>query len=433
MIKSIKPRHPQTKVKHLILDRYLGAWGSIIIHGLKSQPTVLHLVYIDCNASYGRFAGELEDKITKREVLSVYGSPIIGVNRLDSLTKWAKDKYGKVVRTSSILIEKDPKIFHELKQSLSMAGLDHRVKETDNFSALKNGEIALLCEDSTLMASKLVSYTQSGSKFSFFLLDPYGPTGIPLSFVSEIIRHRKHDVIINMPYQDLHKKSGIVTKLNLGSAEIELVRNYDEMFGNNKWQNIARQLDPNAIWEEEESPNPSDLTVTRAAEARDLEEELITCYKESLQSADPDLTVKSMKLRFPDKERTMYYLYLTTHDPTGALQMNKVLSEAWQQEHVLRWDLKQSKKHEKLMMMPLFEVPAPPLETPQRASTEEIANHIVRLLKGKSSTRKGIYRILANEPYFADEINKALNSLKKQKRASFDDAQGINTRITIMD
>ena len=157
MIKSIKPRHTQTKVKHLILDRYLGAWGSIIIHGLKSQPTVLHLVYIDCNASYGRFAGELEDKITKREVLSVYGSPIIGVNRLDSLTKWAKDKYGKVVRTSSILIEKDPKIFHELKQSLSMAGLDHRVKETDNFSALKNGEIALLCEDSTLMASKLFS------------------------------------------------------------------------------------------------------------------------------------------------------------------------------------------------------------------------------------------------------------------------------------
>jgi three-Cys-motif partner protein len=206
MKKGIIPRPPQTKVKHLILDKYLEAWGSIIIHGLKSQPTILHFVYIDCNASYGRYAGELDDKITQRGVQNVFGSPIIGVNRLDLLANWARGSYGKEVRTSSILIEKDPKIFNELKQSLSMAGLDHRAKETDNFSTLKDGEIAILCGDSTLLASKLVDYTQSGSKFSFFLLDPYGPTGIPISFVSEIIRQNRHDVIINMPYQDLHKK-----------------------------------------------------------------------------------------------------------------------------------------------------------------------------------------------------------------------------------
>jgi hypothetical protein len=225
-------------------------------------------------------------------------------------------------------------------------------------------------------------------------------------------------------------KTSIKKESNLISAEKEFARNYDEMFGNNKWQNIARELDPNVIWEEEESLNPSDIFVKRADEARNLEEELINCYRESLQSVDQNLTVKSMKLHFPDKDRPMYYLYLTTHDPTGALQMNKVLWEAWHQEHVLRWDLRQSKKLG--LQMQLFETVAPPLETPQRASTEEIADHIVRLLKGKTITKKGIYKILANELYFADEINKALNALKRQKKASFDDTRGINTRITII-
>jgi hypothetical protein len=38
------------------------------------------------------------------------------------------------------------------------------------------------------MASKLINYSQSSYKFSFFALDPFGPTGIPLNFVHEIIR-----------------------------------------------------------------------------------------------------------------------------------------------------------------------------------------------------------------------------------------------------
>ncbi len=64
-MKPIKPRPPQTRVKHIILEKYLRAWGSIIIHGLKSQSRNLHFVYIDCNASYGRYAGELKRELDK--------------------------------------------------------------------------------------------------------------------------------------------------------------------------------------------------------------------------------------------------------------------------------------------------------------------------------------------------------------------------------
>ena len=415
---DIKPRHPQTKVKHIILEKYLAAWGGIIVNGFRRRPTDLHLVYIDCNASNGRFDGELEDVLAKRATQAIFGSPIIGVRALDSLTVWARNSAGINLHTNSILIEREPKIFSELKQSLKMAGLTQRMKETDTFTTLQNGQIAILCEDSTSIASKLVNYTQSGYKFSFFLLDPYGPTGIPLSFVGEIIRQQRHDVIINMPYQDLHKKSGIVTKSNLTPAESEIVKNYDAMFGHGAWRNIAKELDPDAIWNENETD-----------EARDLEQELMNCYRESLQSVDQDLTVKSIRLRFPDRERTMYYLYLTTHDPNGALEMNKVLWDAWQQEHELRWEYMESKKRGS--QLPLFELAAPPLEVPGRASTEEIAKYILSLLAGKTLTRKGIYKALANELYFATEIDSALRSLRKQKQAFFDNPLENKTPIKI--
>lgn len=73
---SIKSRPPQTKVKHTILEKYLNAWGGIIINGLRKQLTNIHLVYIDCNASTGRFAGELEAAVAKREAQLVYGSVV---------------------------------------------------------------------------------------------------------------------------------------------------------------------------------------------------------------------------------------------------------------------------------------------------------------------------------------------------------------------
>jgi three-Cys-motif partner protein len=423
---DIKPRHPQTRVKHSILEKYLHSWGSIIINGLRNQPNPLHFVYIDCNASYGRYAGELRDSFGEQTSSPVFGSPIIGIRTLDSLATWAKATYGKRVLTNAILIEKDPKIFSELKRSLSLANLLQRTQETESFLTLKDTEVALLCEDSTKIASKLTTYTQYETKFAFFLLDPYGPKGIPLDFVRDIIRHPRHDVIIHMPYQDLHKKSGIVTKSTLGAMEQQLVTNYDAMFGHTQWQQIARALDPQALVAEGEE-HTSGMALEKVSEARNLETALMNCYKQSLQGVDQELTVKSMKLRFPDRERTMYYLYLTTHDPTGALQMNKVLWDAYQAEHTLRWDLQQSKKQG--YQLALFDLPPPKPPIPQRASTDEIGQHILTLLGGKTLTKREIYRAMANEPYFPPEVDKALKALRKQEKAFFDEPLRSGTRI----
>jgi len=427
---SIKPRPPQTKVKHTILEKYLNAWGGILINGLRKQLTNIHLVYIDCNASTGRFVGELEDVVAKREAQLVYGSPIIGVRTLDSLANWARETVGINIRTTSILLENDAQTFNDLKESLVLAGLAHKIRETSNFSSLRDGEIAVLCEDSTFMASQLVKYTQSGHKFSFFVLDPYGPKGIPLSFVGEIVRHPRHDVLINMPYQDLLKKSGIVPKQKRSSIDEKLLENYNAMFGHRLWQTIVKELDTDAMREGQKSLHTDAPFSQKTMKARDLELNLMNCYKESLLSVDQNLTVKSIGLRFPDKERTMFYLYLTTHDPTGAFKMNEVLWEAGYQEHELRWGLKESKKLKDGQLM-MFDIPAPPLQTSQRVSIEEIATHILRLPTGKFIKKRDIYTALVDELYFAKEIDQALRLLRKQKKISFESSLTNDTLITI--
>jgi three-Cys-motif partner protein len=426
----IKPRSTQTKIKHNILEQYLEKWGNIIINGSKQFQTSIHLVYIDCNAYAGRYSQDIEAVPTDEKSQPIFGTPIIGVRGLDALVNGVKKSPKKIeLRTNAILIEKDEKIYQELRRSLSMAGLFHRVRETKDFASLRDGQIALLCEDSVHLAPQLIHYTQTGSKYSLFLLDPYGPKGIPFTFVSEIIRRPRHDVVINMPYQDLHKKSGMAIKSELRQAESEIVKNYDAMFGHTGWQKIVREIAEKAKGRELEEVLASDET----SEILDLEVALMQCYRQTLLSADPNLSVKSIELHFPDRERTMFYLYLTTHDPNGALAMNAILWEAKYQEHELRWKLRDLKKSIKqnIYQPPLLKLPPPSLDRPPRATIEDIAKHILELLGGKVLTRRDIYAALADESYFYNEINKALTLLKRQNLAFCQSPVNNNTLFSI--
>lgn len=421
----IKPRPTQTKVKHLILKRYLNAWGSIIINGLRRQPRPIHLVYIDCNAYAGRYSGDIEAPTVNQSSQPIFGTPIIGIQALDSLADWVKNDPMLQLRTNTILIEKNENVYQELKRSLGMAGLLQRARETRNFSSLKDGEIALLCADSTNVIAELIHYTQAGSKFSLFLLDPYGPKGIPFPFVRTIIQPLRHDVIINMPYQDLHKKSGMAMKSDLMKAESEIISNYDAMFGHDRWQHIVRAIAEKAKGKAIEIALASDST----GDVLDLEVALMECYRKSLRSVDASLSVKSIGLHFPDRERTMFYLYLTTHDSNGALKMNELLWDAQYQEHELRWKLRDIKQRGN--QLSLWDLPAPSLQRPPRDTTEAIAERIKTVLHGKTICRRDIYGIFADEAYFASEIDKALRYLRTHDLASFEGTLTNNTRIMI--
>lgn len=425
-----KPRTTQAQIKHRILDRYLAVWGRIILNGLgKSIARVrasgrrfdVHFVYVDCNAFSGRYPGELVDVVAGRPADTVYGSPVIGVQALDRLAEWARDKWGIEIRVNAVLIEMHKRPFAELQESLRDAGLGGRVRQTTDFAALRPGEIAVVNDDWRSLVDALVAYTETGYTFALYLLDPYGPMAIPLRYASRIVNSPRHDVIINMPYQDLLKKTGLLKKGELSPAEQEICDHYDRMFGGQQWRAIAQN---HLALGDLSAANPQALE-----RATTLEEDLAECYRDALLRADPALSVKKVKLHFPDRQRTMYYLYLTTHDATDALEMNKILHEAGQHEHELRERLKQATKVRSSGMvgtlphMDAIPFALPPRPEEQRPDLADVGERIVRLLDGRRLERPQIYQALADDIYFAGEINRALTQLKREGRAHYEGGQ----------
>jgi len=407
---ELKPRNTQTQVKHLILKKYLAAWGGIILHGLRnkiartrSNAFKIHFVYVDGFAFCGRYKGDTSVFLEKPSSVIVFGSPIIGVRALDDLQSFAQEKYAIDIQVNAILVEKEREVFDELKQSLQMAGMGKRVKETDDFDSLSNGQIALLHEDFCKIAQRICTYTRQDYKFSFYFLDPYGPSGIPFSIVGEIIRQQRTDVMINFPYQDLHRKAGLLEKPDISLKTFKHIQHYDAMYGDEQWQEVYREA------------------VSRGYNSREIEMTLVDLYYKALQRADPTLAIKYVRLQFPDRNRTMFYLFLTTHDPTGALKINEILDEAKLREFELRQhyqslkEIRKAREKGQLVLEGVLESAFSQriAQTPSsRCNAKVIADEIYDNFRGRNVPFREVLRTLANSPYYYNDIKKAMKILK---------------------
>ena len=117
----------------------------------------------------------------------------------------------------------------------------------------------------------------------------------------------------------------------------------------------------------------------------------------------------------------MYHLYLTTHDPNGALRMNKIMREADFTQHHLRWQLKYARMTQQQMGLFAPADIAPPVKQPSRDEyVSEIAVKIIRAFSGRTANRRQVYHHLADELYLTEEINRALTQLKKEGKINFD-------------
>jgi three-Cys-motif partner protein len=436
---KLEARNTQTRVKHEILAKYLDTWGGIIVSGLiHARPKVRRFVYVDCFSFIGRYSGEKEDEIQKREMKEVFGSPIIGINALDKLIEHSK-RMGIDIRANTILVEKDKKYFSGLKETLGIAGFEDRVQETKNFSSLRNGEIAIVNDDATLIADDLLAFTTQPDTWAFYLIDPFGPSGIPFDFVKKIVSKEKHDVMINFIYEDLLRKTGMCLKERPTHNEKQLVEHWTNAFGGEWWKDIARQTllqenDANERFLSESLEEYGDSIVVNPENIIEVKEQkFVSAYRDVLYSMDKSLAIKLVNLRFGDKERTMFYLFLTTHDPSGALELNKILYEAKYLEYELRHRLNTAKKNappaNQMFLIPPDEIKVPEYEKIPRPSVEEIATNILQILQGQKLSRKEVYYALVNTEYFPAEIDKALRLLRRQEKAKFDGDLGHRTVI----
>jgi three-Cys-motif partner protein len=442
---ELQQRDVQTQVKHRILENYLKAWGGIILHGLRKPAAQMrqlgrrlthHFVYVDCCASVGRYSCNTEDFFLERVTGPVPGSPVLSIRVLDGLTKMAS-RYSIDLRINAILVENDRDRFQGLLETLSSEGLLLRAKQTAALAGLAPGEIAVLNDDWTQVVDQLLKYTRKKYTKAFYLIDPYGPKGIPRHAVQSVVRHRDHDVMINFPYYDLQKKTGS-THTERHEAHIG---HWTSVFGDEEWLRIVHDiesvrtsrdalLDAMGITARDAEGDPLFEELKRSGFLADrqltelIERRLVDLYKETLLAIDPTLSAKRVRLRFPDKERPMFHLFLTTHDPSGALRLNKILYDARLWEHELRYirrsALLQRPKDERQLSFLAPVVPeVPELEMPERPTTEECAEDISQSFAGKAATRRDVYRELADELYFPEEVDKAIRYLRRQGRATF--------------
>ena len=443
MIK-LEPRNTQTRVKHEILSRYLDTWGGIIVGGLTKarKPADWHFIYVDCFSYLGRYSGELEDIYHDRKG-EVDGSPLIGIKALDRLLEHAERKMGVRIRVNCILIEKDKRTYQGLLETLQKSGYEARLKETNNLTSLERGQIAVLNADATLLANDLLTYTSNLNAWAFYLIDPRGPSGIPYDFVKKIVSQDHHDVMINFIYQDLLRKTGMCIKDNPNTSEQQLVDNWTRAFNGDWWIELAKKTLQNEemtrnIREALDGIPMSDMEEGTPFTDEELsafkEQKFVSAYRDVLRTMDKGIVNKLVNLRFGEKERTMFYLFLTTHDPTGALSLNRILSDAKYLENELRYQLKMAKQTAKKnipsdgQMKMMFwdevtvkeEVSTPEPEITPRPSKDEISAFIFEKFSGRSATRKEVYKELADTFYFPEEVDKGLRHLRKNGQAQFE-------------
>jgi len=448
---KLEPRDIQTQIKHEILDKYLNTWGGIILNGLKhtawkmksqGRKMYVHFAYVDCFAYVGKYSGNTKDIFLKRDTGPVPGSPIIGINALDHLVSMAT-KYDIDLKTTVVLIEKKRQEFCALVDNLTDEGFGPRLKYTTDFLHLNSGDIAIVHEDATTLANELLTHTTQQYTWAFYLLDPYGAMGIPYDFVRSIVQKDKHDVMINFVYYDLEKKAGSVgLGKSIPSSHQAHIDHWTTTFNSKRWiqtkQTIEElKMDPKLLLSElgmtdneiegdpllEEIKASDSLTKTQITNL--TERQMVELYKSTLQGMDVSLAIKTVRLRFPDKDRTMFYLFLTTHDGTGALALNEILNEAVFREHDLRYIRRILKKQlpppGQLSLFPPQEPEVPAYQQfDERPTTEECAENILKIFSGRTIKRREMYKVLADEIYFEKEIRKALTYLKKKGKVHYD-------------
>lgn len=199
---------PHTQAKHEILRYYLGAWFPIL------ATTQRRLVYVDGFAGPGEYEGA-ED-----------GSPIIALKvARDHIFKDKLQRSG--MNLVFFFIEKDESRFQNLQRMLGKLQLPANFKiitECNSF-ALAFGDVLTELEQQKKQLAP-----------AFVFIDPFGPTGFPMSLIERLAKQAKSEVLITFNYQSL-----IQWFLQDESKHDHI----DELYGSGIWRPALNILDSN--------------------------------------------------------------------------------------------------------------------------------------------------------------------------------------------
>ena len=420
-------RDSQSRAKHSLLRRYGGAWAGIIGTGLinsrafrsareRGQPFELHLVYIDAFAGAGRYARDA-DQAPGEQREPVWGSPIIGLRAIEAQAAVLRER-GLPVRVSGILVEADPEYYERLLENLGASALDITVEPGTNIPSAHHGQVNVFNADFRDVIGDLVPWL--GDAFSLAFIDPWGPV-MDLGSLAKLLKRLRTDAITLFPFHDLAVRggSGLKDPSQLTPSDRGNITRTTAHFGTDEWLDIYRREE-------------------LSAEAR--EEAFVQLYLRQLRSLDPTLWVKNIPLRFSKYDRTAYHLCLTTRDADGAMKMTQLLRDAEVEEEWEVWrdqEERERSKEEGQGALSLFgdlDVPFTPEPTKSafQADIAEVERELLaKCADGRTHPLKDIYGMMADTPYVAGEINRALRALKKAGAAHFDDLNSARSQVRV--
>jgi len=256
------PMEPHTEAKHDILKYYLGAWFPIL------ATTQRRLLYIDGFAGPGEYERG-ED-----------GSPIIALKvARDHMLKRKLQRPG--MELVFIFIEKDKARYENLERKVDELQLPSSFKidiEWDTFEHVFNSVLKKIEEQSARLAP------------SFVFIDPFGPTGFPVSLIGGLAQQRRSEVLITFNYQALNQWF-----LQDESKHKQL----DELYGSDVWRQALSVSD-----------------------SREKEDFLRQAYHNALEG----LGWKVRPFRMVNKHnQTQYYLFFGTTHWLGMLAMKQAM------------------------------------------------------------------------------------------------------------
>lgn len=159
----------QTAMKHDLLEKYIYEWGKILTNSSHSN-NLKRVNYVDCFAGKGTFDdGQI-------------GSPILAMNSLFVIQENFKRLYKDSINFHIYTIEYNKEYHHNLCQ----------LKQESKYPNQIHNYYGKFEEHLDSVINKT-----SGSP-SFYFIDPFGYTGLPMDKIVQILHNQSHEVFINV-------------------------------------------------------------------------------------------------------------------------------------------------------------------------------------------------------------------------------------------
>jgi three-Cys-motif partner protein len=398
-------RPVQTKVKHILLEKYGGAWTGIIANGVRRDflaaqqrgvDFTLDLVYVDGFGGYGQYTLDFDGSPGP-----IWGSPILGVRALEGKAQEVRDL---PVRVSAVVTEQKAAPRAELLQNLHEAGLHTPIAEAKQLTRDSWGKVTVLGGDFRQRLDEIIAWLGDGA-FALFFVDPWGAS-MRMDDTRKIVGRKRTDAIILFPYYDLEVHGGSAAKPeeDRTTADSQNISVRTAHFGTDRWIEVTQ----------------------RGLGSEKREDAYTELYLGQLRTASPNLIVKNIPLQLGVIERTAYHLYLVTRHSDGAMRMNDLLRDAEVEEKWICWRGKEARSREASATAPqtsfaFDDLPFVPPPNVKRVAyaPEDVAPILLQLAAGAKTVR-GIYIAMADELYTTSEIHAALRFLKERGQAHYE-------------